>query len=374
MQKKWISLGLMSGTSGDGVDASIIETNGINEYASLKDKYFEYDFDIYKDIHSLKEKIHKIDHLEKFKNEIIKLERKITVFHAKIINQLNINDETVIGFHGQTIYHNPREKISVQLGNAKLLNQLTNKNVVFNFRSNDILNGGEGAPLTPIFHHLIVQQRKIERPVCIFNIGGISNITIVKNKDDLLHLTSKDIGPGNCLIDSWVRKNSTKKFDNNGDLASSGTLNQIILEQAQELYANRKNKNKLSYDVNDFDISFVRGLSLEDGVATLTHFTASVIGEELSLCIRDSKEKINNILLCGGGRKNKFLISKIKKNLSPKINIKLIDEYKIDGDFIESQAFAYLAVRSIIQLPISFPNTTGCDRPCVGGELIKKLN
>ena len=98
------------------------------------------------------------------------------------------------------------------------------------------------------------------------------------------------------------------------------------------------------------------------------------MGEELALSIRNLKEKINNIVLCGGGRKNKFLISKIKKNLSPKINIKLIDEYKVDGDFIESQAFAYLAVRSIIQLPISFPNTTGCDKPCIGGELIKKSN
>ncbi len=371
MQKNWISLGLMSGTSGDGVDASVIMTNGINKYELIKDKYFEYDTDIYKDIHKLKEKIHKIEDLNKHNKEINNLERKITIFHAAIIKQLNISDETIIGFHGQTIYHNPREKISKQLGNGKLLSQLTNRNVVFNFRTNDILNGGEGAPLTPIFHHLISIKKKIKLPVCFLNIGGISNITIIKHKKNLKELISKDIGPGNCLIDNWVRKNSSKKFDIDGRLASTGLKNEIIFEQAQELYMNRNSKKKLSFDTNDFDISFVRGLSLEDGVTTLTDFTASIIGEELSLSFKNLKKKIQDILLCGGGRKNKVLIQKIKENLPSNINLKLVDDYKIDGDFIESQAFAFLAIRSILQLPITFPNTTGCNTSSLGGELIK---
>ncbi len=370
MQKKWISLGLMSGTSGDGVDASIIRTDGINEYESIKDKYFEYNPDIYKDIHNLKEKIHKLEHLEIFKSEINNLERKITIFHAEIIKELNITDETLIGFHGQTIYHNPKEKISWQLGNGKLLNQLTKKDIVFNFRMNDILNGGEGAPLTPIFHQLLAFKKKIKLPVCFLNIGGISNITILRNDKNFLKLFSKDIGPGNCLIDAWVRKNSNKKFDYDGQLALSGTRNEIIFEQAQELYMNR-NKKKLSFDTNDFDISFVRGLNFEDGVATLTDFTASVIGEELTLSLKNLKDEKGNILLCGGGRKNKVLIKKIEENISPSHNLKLVDEYKIDGDFIESQAFAFLAVRSILKLPISFPSTTGCTTPCTGGDLIK---
>ena len=371
MQKKWNCLGLMSGTSGDGVDASIISTNGINQYESIKDKYFEYDSEIYKDIHNLKEKIHKPDHLKSYEKEINSLERKITIFHAEIINKLNISDDTIVGFHGQTIYHNPSEKISKQLGNGKLLNQLTNKNIVYNFRSNDLLNGGQGAPLTPIFHQLIAKKKKINLPICFFNIGGISNITIVKSEDNTSGLTSKDIGPGNCLIDTWVRNNSNKKFDLDGKYASTGTKNEIIFEQAQELYAYRNNKKKLSFDTSDFDISFVRGLNLEDGVATLTDFTASIIGQELSLYIKKSKEKIQNILLCGGGRKNKVLIKKIKENLSSNINVKLIDDYKIDGDFIESQAFGFLAIRTVLQLPNSFPGTTGCKNPCTGGELIK---
>tara|TARA_X000001036_G_scaffold241188_1_gene224976 strand:+ start:701 stop:1819 length:1119 start_codon:yes stop_codon:yes gene_type:complete len=371
MHKNLISLGLMSGTSGDGVDASIVRTNGINQYESIKDKYFEYDSKIYKDIHNLKEKINKIDDLDTYSKEINILERKITIFHAEIIDQLNISDETIIGFHGQTIYHNPEKKISLQLGNGELLNQLTKKNIVFNFRNNDILNGGQGAPLTPVFHHLISIKNNIKLPVCFLNLGGISNITIVKDKANLTQLISKDIGPGNCLIDSWVRKNSNKKFDQDGNLASSGTKNEIIFEQAQELYMNRNSKKKKSFDTNDFDISFARGLSLEDGAATLTDFTASIIGDELSLSLKNSIDKIENILLCGGGRKNKILLNKIKKNLSINTNLKLIDDYNLDGDFIESQAFAFLAVRSVKHLPISFPNTTGCKIPCVGGDLIK---
>ena len=371
MKKNWMSLGLMSGTSGDGVDASIIKTNGLDEYKVLTDKYFEYDSNIYKDIHRLKEKIHNISHLKEFNSELKDLERKITIFHAKIIKDLKIDNETIVGFHGQTIYHNFKEKISRQLGDGKLLGQLTKKKIVYDFRSNDIFNGGQGAPLTPIFHHLIALQNNINLPVCFLNIGGISNITIVKEKNSLNELFSKDLGPGNCLIDAWVRSNSSKKYDEDGNLALSGTKNEIIFEQAQELYANRESKKKLSYDTNDFDISFARGLSLEDGVATLTDFTASIIGQELTSTIMNSNNEIKEVLICGGGRKNKVLIKKIKENLHSNINLKSINCYKVNGDFVESQAFAYLAIRSIMKLPISFPNTTGCKRPSVGGKYFK---
>mgnify|MGYP001177505084 CR=1 FL=1 len=370
MQNKLISLGLMSGTSGDGVDASIIKTNGVDQYELIKDEYFEYDHEIFKDIHNLKEKIHKAVHLEKYNEEINNLERKITIFHAKIIKKLNLEDQVIVGFHGQTIYHNPTEKISKQLGNGKLLYQLTKKDIIYDFRSNDILNGGQGAPLAPIFHHLICLQNQIKLPVCILNIGGISNITIIKNKE-LSTIISKDIGPGNCLIDAWVRKNSNKKFDQNGSLALIGTKNEIILEQAQELYVNRISKKKLSYDINDFDISFARGLNLEDGAATLTDFTSKIISEELSLSLKKTEQKINEILLCGGGRKNKVLLQKIKEKLSMNVNLKPIDEYEINGDFIESQAFAYLAARSFMKLPISYPGTTGCKKPSIGGVIVK---
>jgi anhydro-N-acetylmuramic acid kinase len=372
MQKKYTSLGLMSGTSGDGVDASVINSNGINQFEVIQDKYFEYDTDIYSSIHSLKEKIFKIEDLIKLSKELLDLERKITLFHAKIINDFKFNDnEILIGFHGQTIYHNSEKKISRQLGNAKLLNQLTKKKIIFDFRNNDILNCGEGAPLAPIFHQLIATQNKIKLPVCFLNIGGISNITIVKKVSDSLDLFSKDIGPGNCLIDTWVRKNSNKKFDLDGKLALCGKKNKIILEQAQELYYNRIDKEKKSFDTSDFDISFARGLSIEDGAATLTDFTSSIISEEISSLLLNFNNKMKNILICGGGRKNKVLLKKIKEKLSLNINLKLIDDYKINGDFVESEAFAFLAIRSFLKLPISFPNTTGCHKPCTGGKLIE---
>ena len=372
MQKEYTSLGLMSGTSGDGVDASVIFSNGINQFEVIKDRYYEYDSSIYQSYHSLKTKILNINNLKKFSKEMLELERKITLFHANIIKDIEFNYKIdVVGFHGQTIYHNSQEKISKQLGNGKLLNQLTNKKIIFNFRQNDILNNGEGAPLAPIFHQLIATQKKIILPVCFLNIGGISNMTVIKKPIGSPELFSKDIGPGNCLIDYWIRKNSNKKFDNNGNFASIGKINKIILEQAIELYFNRMNKDKASYDINDFDVSFARGLSLEDGAATLTDFTATIIGEELNFTLQKIDKNIKKILLCGGGRKNQFLLEKIKKKISSNLNLKLIDDYKINGDFVESQAFAFLAIRSILNLPISFPNTTGCLTPCSGGVLIE---
>ena len=372
MQRNYISLGLMSGTSGDGVDASIINSNGIDQFEVLQDKYFEYDSSIYNAIHALKKKIYCLEDLKKFSIEIRDIERKITLFHAKIIKDLDLNkiENELVGFHGQTIYHNSKEKVSIQLGDGRLLNQLTNKKIIYNFRKNDLLNGGEGAPLTPLFHQLIATQQKIKLPVCILNIGGIANITLIKKPIGSMEIYSKDIGPGNCLIDEWVRNNCDQKYDKEGQLAATGNINEIIFEQAQELYLNRKYKEKLSFDTNDFDISFSRGLSLEDGAATLTKFTSNIIGESL-YSILNKETLIKDILLCGGGRKNKVLINLISKYLDSKINIKLIDQYGINGDFIESQAFAFLAIRSFKKLPISFPNTTNCKKPSLGGELIE---
>ena len=371
MNREYTSLGLMSGTSGDGVDASLIKSDGKSKYTEIFNKYFEYDKEIYHSIHDLKEKIHSFNDLSKFSKELISLERDITLFHAKVVGEiLKNNDFEIIGFHGQTIYHNSEEKISKQLGDGRLLHQLTKKNIVYDFRQNDIKNGGEGAPLTPIFHQLILKQNKIDVPSCVLNIGGISNVTVVGNYYPF-DFTSRDIGPGNCLIDSWVRKNSNQKFDKDGKFASIGKTNEIILEQAQELYSNRANQKTLSLDVNDFDVSFARGLSLEDGAATLTDFTGRIIGAALFTLLSNVREKLFRVLLCGGGRKNKTLIKKIKERTLKNIVLQPIDDYGVNGDFVESQAFAFLAVRNILNEPISFPNTTGCIKPVVGGILIK---
>ena len=371
MSKEYTALGLMSGTSGDGVDASIIKSDGTSNYRVILNKYFEYDKEIYIGIHSLKEKIQNIKDLESHSEDLKNLEKKITLFHSKVTVDICKNKVIdLVGFHGQTIYHNSKERISKQLGNGELLSQLTKKDIVYNFRQNDIKNGGEGAPLTPIFHQLILKQNKIDVPSCILNIGGISNITVVGNYNQY-DFISRDIGPGNCLIDMWIRKNSNKKFDKDGEIAASGKCNEIILEQAQELFSNRTNKKNLSFDVNDFDVSFARGLSLEDGATTLTDFTARVIGAALFSLLSKVNNEVYKVLICGGGRKNKVLLEKIKKNTLQNIVLQPIDDYGIDGDFVESQAFAFLAIRSILKLPISFPETTGCSKPTLGGVLVK---
>ena len=181
MSKSYYSLGLMSGTSMDGVDASVIQTDGKSKYKAILDKYFEYPKDIYKQLTRLRDKIKSSKDLRKLSKEIKNVEREITLFHAKAVNQIlkktkvNIN---FIGFHGQTIYHNAKEGISKQIGDEKLLSKITKKIVVYDFRQNDLKNGGEGAPLTPIFHKMLAKKFNIKQ-VSFFNIGGILNITTI---------------------------------------------------------------------------------------------------------------------------------------------------------------------------------------------------
>jgi anhydro-N-acetylmuramic acid kinase len=372
MEKIYTSLGLMSGTSMDGIDVSIIKSNGEDKYETVFDQYFEYNEEIYRELTNIRDKINILKDLEENSILISTLEKKITLFHAKIskqvIEEYNLNVD-LVGFHGQTIFHSADEKISRQLGDGNLLSNLLKKRVVYNFRENDMINGGQGAPLAPIFHHLLVKQNEIKLPTCILNIGGIANITIVSSKDSK-DLKSYDIGPGNCLLDEWVRKNSKERYDKNGELAKSGKTNEIILNQAMDNFDIIK-KNNSSFDIKDFNLNFVRGLSLEDGLSTLVDFTASIIYESIINENNSFKDKNLNILICGGGRKNLSLVNAIKKKLPNDMNLNLIDIYKIDGDFIESQAFAYLAIRSFLKKPISFPNTTKCKETSTGGVIVK---
>ena len=375
MGKLFTALGLMSGTSGDGVDASIISSNGIDQQSEITNKYFEYDNKIYENLHKLRGKILKSDDLKKNEDEINHLEREITLFHAKIVNRiLKLIDKKIdfIGFHGQTIYHNSIEKISKQIGDGNLLSQLTKKTVVYNFRQNDIQHGGEGAPLTPVFHNLIVKNKSIEVPVIILNIGGIANVTAV-NENDIDNLSSRDLGPGNCLIDEWIRTKTKNKFDKNGEIANRGKTNELILNQALDIFDNNRNQNTLSFDINDFSLGFIRGLDLEDGAATLTEFTGIIIAEGLLKFIPKLKDNLCKVLVCGGGRKNSALIEIIKKKTFQKLIIQPIDDYGVDGDYVESQAFAFLAVRSFLNLPITYPSTTGCIKPLSGGLIVKNF-
>ena len=381
MKKKvFTSLGLMTGTSMDGVDLSIIKSDGYSEFTPILDKYYEFDDDLRKKLTDLRAKIYMSSDLKKYSDELQSVEKKLTLFHAnivtKVLNKYNHNID-LVGFHGQTIFHNSQEKISKQLGDGKLLSQMIKKIVINNFRQNDLENDGQGAPLTPIFHQLISnilsKKNKIRFPINIINIGGISNITQIIENDQTksLDLKAFDIGPGNCLIDNWVRKNSDKQFDKNGDIAKSGKVDDLIYNQAIDNFS--KNLYLQSLDINDFDVSFIKGLSLENGCATLTKFSAYLIAKGIEN-INDSNNFLTKNLVCGGGRKNIFLIENINKFLSlKKIYLENIDNYELAGDFIESQGFAYLAIRSYLGLPISFPSTTGCKVPTKGGTYIKNF-
>ena len=377
MKKKLFSaMGLMSGTSMDGVDVSIIKSDGYDEVELIFDQYFEYDIVLYRQLSTLRDKIKSSEDLTKYSKELSDLERALTIFHAEKISKIALKNGIeidLIGFHGQTIFHNPQIKITKQLGDGNLLSQLLKKPVIYDFRQADIDNNGQGAPLTPIYHRLLVnnflnkEKDNSAQPICIVNIGGISNATIINDISNNIEndLIAYDIGPGNCLIDEWIRNNSNLTFDEDGKIAKSGKIDQLILNQAIDNF--KIETYSKSLDVKEFDISFARGLSLEDGCSTITEFTAYLIAEGIKFL---NKNNSNKYLFCGGGRKNKFLIESIIRNSNlNKNNFDMIDNFQLNGDYIESQAFAYLAIRSKLNLPISFPNTTRCNAPVIGGKL-----
>ena len=382
MNRLFNVVGLMSGTSGDGVDASLTKTDGNNVFKSISDKYYEYPSLLKKKYHALVDKLKDLKDLNKFKADIDELERLLTIFNLEIIQDIKKNFKNnidLIGYHGQTIYHNPKKKISRQLGNGNLLSKLLNIKIVYDFRKNDILNGGQGAPLTPIFHVMLSNKLNLNSAV-ILNIGGILNATTIFEDGNFL---ATDIGQGMCLIDKWIRLNSKLKFDHDGLISSKGQIHMNLnfeLENFFHFEQKKLNENYIkSFDINDFDLAFVRGLNLENGAATLIEYTAKIIFDYFSYILKKTEKfkKKPELILCGGGRRNKFLLERLKINLNTNKHFKnqkkyfnIIDNYGIDGDFIESQAFAYIAVRSILNLPISFPHTTGCKKECSGGVIL----
>ena len=381
MKKKiFTSIGLMSGTSMDGVDLSVIKSDGNDQFSSIYNTYKEFDDGLYKQLISLRDKISNFKDLKTHSKEINDVEKKFTLFNSHLINEVigDINEDIdLIGFHGQTVFHDPKIQISKQLGDGRLLSSLFKKIVINNFRQNDLNHGGQGAPLTPIFHSLIskiIQKNfKLKLPINIINIGGITNITQIKEDlNNSVNFFAYDVGPGNCLIDDWVRNNKDLKFDKDGNYANIGKVDDLILNQAIDNFEFKSYETSL--DVKDFDTSFVKGLSFEDGCATLTKFTAYLIADGLRKINKQNNINPHHYIICGGGRKNKSLMQSIENYLVNKnIIIKDIDDYNFDGNFIESQAFAYLAIRSYLKLPISFPSTTRSKKAISGGDILQNF-
>ena len=377
MNKIYTALGTMSGTSLDGIDFSIIETDGEDYLNIISSEYLEFSNNLKDRISNLKLKIKSTDECRAIikSKEYKVLSREITLLHYEgiqtIITHVHKIPIHVVGFHGITLWHKPEDKFTHQLGDPLLLKKKFNKHshlkkssLIFDFRKNDILNGGQGAPLTPLYHRTIMKHLKIVDPRLIVNIGGIINVTYL-NRGNIF---STDIGPGNCLIDKWIKKNFNKNFDKDGKISLEGRVNKIIANNFLNRLSIFKKQKNVSYDTSDFDLLEFKKLSPKNGATTLSYISAKTI-------LNYAKNlNVKIIILCGGGRHNQAILNILKDD---KFKIISIDELDFgigrQGDFIESQAFAYLAIRSYLNLPISFPETTGVREPCNGGTKVKNF-
>ncbi|MDD3030497.1 MAG: anhydro-N-acetylmuramic acid kinase [Alphaproteobacteria bacterium] len=357
--KLYKALGLMSGTSLDGIDLALIETDGADYVRPLGAMGRLYDEGFR---NSLRQQL---GHRRTENNpSMASVERTLTEKHAEIVcDFLAQSGEMVdvIGFHGQTIYHNPAAHETLQLGDGALLAELTGIDVVNDFRSADVLAGGHGAPFVPLYHRALVAIRP--KPMLILNIGGVSNITWIGGVADE-QLLAFDVGPGNALIDDWVLTHTGRPYDHNGELAAIGTVAQDLVACVFEKPFFREPPPK-SLDRDAFGGSLTRSLSVEDGAATLTRITARAVALALPFLPQIPQE----IYVAGGGRHNGTLMRWIGDETG--LAVHTVDELGWSGDALEAQAFAWLAVRSILRLPLSLPKTTGVPSPMTGGFLHK---
>ena len=363
MQYPYLNIiGLMTGTSMDGIDISLVKTNGIELKRLNKNFYYKYSSETKKKLNNILKSDININI-----NKKCLLDEFITLEHYSALKNLDIIQNCdLIGFHGQTIYHNPKTKISIQLGDPKKLAKLLNKDVIFNYRSNDIESGGQGAPLAPIYHKFIVENLKLELPCCVLNIGGISNLTYWDG-DTLIGF---DTGPGNALMDDYMANVFNQDFDKDGSLAAKGTpVEEEIKKMLQHDYfrvppPKSLDRQEFSYHYNKF---INKNYSVRDTMATLAEFTIETISTSLKLL----PKKISSMVITGGGYRNVYLM----KRLEDKLKIKVYNEKKlgINFDYIEAELIAYLSARSLYKLPFTFPTTTGVEKPLSGGELFKHL-
>lgn len=353
MKEIYTAIGLMSGTSLDGVDLALIQSDGKSVIKNQKFTYHSYS-------KNMQDLLRNLIYKNPNPHQIKKAEYEFTLLNAKIVNQfleennIDKNQIDLIAFHGHTILHLPKENLTWQIGNKDLLQAKTNIKVVNNFRNFDMAYGGQGAPLVPIYHFHILQNQ--EKPAIVLNIGGISNITYIPNHNEN-DIEAFDICFGNAPIDDLVRKKLDLDFDKNGDIAKNGAIDYILVDRIMqnEIFNIKPPK---SYDRDDFFeiIAPINNLKIEDALISFAYMHAKILEKNLNFL--QNKQKIKSIFICGGGRKNLTIIAQIQKIL-PNIKIQLIDEIGFNGDAIEAEAFAFLGIRMMKNLPISFQKTTG---------------
>lgn len=357
--KTW-AIGLMSGTSLDGIDAALLRCDGREILAFGPRLTVAYD-DRFRD---------RLRAILGGEQPVEAVERELTLRHAEAVKQLleqaglGRDEVALLGFHGHTIFHAPDQGRTWQIGDAALLAQETGIDVVADFRSLDVSLGGQGAPLAPLFHGALAAG--LEKPLAVLNIGGVANVTWIGAADEgvdevsEVRLLACDTGPGNALINDWVESHTGRPMDEGGALALSGEVNVAALTRMLDHPFFTQPLPK-SLDRDDFEPAAVADLSLEDGAATLTAFTAAAVAK----VVPQFPAAPGRWLVTGGGRHNPAIMARLASELA--VPVEPVEAVGWDGDALEAQAFAYLAVRSRLGLPLSVPGTTGVKEATTGG-------
>jgi anhydro-N-acetylmuramic acid kinase len=351
------AIGLMSGTSLDGVDAAWLETDGELVTSFGPTLTIPYDAVLRRDLRVILEIA---PSLPVGDPRVVSAEARLTAVHAQAVKALERRAD-LIGFHGQTILHQPGNRRTWQIGDARLLARETGTPVAHDFRSADVASGGEGAPLAPIYHAALA--RDLPRPLAVLNIGGVANVTWIGEGEG--NLLAFDTGPGNGPLDDWVARHSGQAFDRDGVLARSGAVDASVLGRLMaDPYFSRpapKSLDRLDFS-RSLAASGLDALTPADGAATLVAFTAeSVAASAFPAAPRQW-------LVTGGGRRNPAIMAALRTALG--VKVEPVESVGWDGDALEAQCFGFLAVRVARSLPLSFPGTTGVAAPMPGGWIV----
>jgi len=357
----WLVVGLMSGTSMDGIDAAVIETDGGLVAGRGPSLTLTYDDAMRGRLRAM------LGRADLRDEEGRRLSRDLALLHAQAVRTLlegaSVTPD-LVGFHGHTLWHDPLSRVTVQAGDAALLARELGLPVVADLRQADVAAGGQGAPLAPVYHAALAAD--LERPLAVLNVGGVANLTWIgaRGPDDLLAF---DTGPGNGPVDDWVSTHAGQPYDADGRLAFSGQVDEARLIRLMDhpYFARPAPK---SLDRSDFDAhiaAIVDGLSPADGAATLTAMTAAAVVQGASLLPCPPQRW----LVTGGGRHNPALMDTLDRWLEGAVEP--VEAVGWNGDALEAEAFAFLAARCRRQLPITFPGTTGVPWPLVGGKLYR---
>lgn len=362
------AIGLMSGTSLDGVDVALIETDGkrVKSFGpSGYRPYTETERGLLRQ--ALSEAVN-LPQRDARPGILREAERAVTIAHAEAVaaftaqHRITRENVDIVGFHGQTVLHRPELKMTVQIGDATALARAIHIPVMHDFRAADVAAGGQGAPFVPVYHRALAQSLEREGPIVVVNIGGVSNITYIDGADTLI---ACDTGPGNALLDDFMLRTMSKPFDCEGRTAAQGNVDVAWVIRALEhpFFALPPPK---SLDRNDFNSLVLGQMAPADGAATLTAFTAAAIAEIVPRLPKEPKSWI----VAGGGARNLTLLRMLRERLSP-ATVESADALGWSADAIEAQAFGFLAARGLKGLPLSYPATTGVPIPMTGGVIAR---